>query len=192
MNRIWLRSAAGLDFVSPTRYLIALRDFEIELALSDTPPKIKALRTNSLKPAREQRQAALFCYGMSKRLGQEVFFAAQEDQDYDFVAKWVIGEEIHFAQVQLKEVVPEKNNPQASIEEIIAKLAKYTDSEGLTVAIHLNHQGRFEPSLLKVPELKIGSLWVFGSAVPDQSRWNIWGNFTEDDPYGSQFSYPEA
>lgn len=79
-----------------------------------------------------------------------------------------------------------------SIHAIVASLTKYTNSDGLTVAIHLNREGRFDPCLLQVPKLKIGSLWVFGSANPDQSRWNLWGNFKESDAYATQFSYPEA
>jgi len=191
MNHLWLRTAEKLTFVDPTPYLIQLRRVEIEVALSDTPPKIKALRTNSLKAVREQREAALFCHGMGERLGRKVYFSAQEDQDHDFIASWIDGEERHFAAVQLKEVVPLKTNPQASIEAIVAGLAKYTDSDRLSVAIHLNQEGRFEPALLQVPKLRIGSLWVFGCVAPDQSHWNLWGNFTESEPYGTQFSYPE-
>ena len=129
---------------------------------------------------------------MGQRLGHKVCFAAHEDQDYDFIASWIVGDERHFAPVQLKEVVPVERNPQASIEAILAGLAKYTDSDELTVAIHLNQKGRFEPSLLEVPELRIGSLWVFGSTAADQSLWALWGNFTKSEPYGTQFSYPEA
>ena len=192
MNRLWLRAAEKLTFVDPTPYLVQLRHVEIESALSDAQPKVKALRTNSLKAAREQREAAVFCHGMGERLGHKVYFAAKEDQDYDFIASWIVGEERHFAAVQLKEVVPVETNPQASIEAIVAGLTKYTYSDGLTVAIHLNQEGRFEPTLLQVPKLRIGSLWVFGSAAPDHARWNLWGNFTESDPYGTQFSYPKA
>lgn len=190
MNRLWLRAAEKLTFVDPRPFLVQLRRVEIEIALSDAQPKVKALRTNSLKAAREQREAAVFCLGMGERLGHKVCFVAQEDQDYDFIASWIVGEDRHFAAVQLKEVVPAETNPRASIEAIVAGLTKYADSDGLTVAIHLNQEGRFEPAFLQVPKLRIGSLWVFGSAAPDQSRWNLWGNFTESDPYGIQFSYP--
>lgn len=192
MDRILLRAAEKLTYVDPASYLMRLRRLEIEIAASDTPPKVKALRTNDLKAAREQRQAALFCLGMGQRLGQKVSFAAREDQDYDFIASWIVGEERHIATVQLKEVVPAQANPQASIHAIVASLTKYTNSDGLTVAIHLNREGRFDPCLLQVPKLKIGSLWVFGSANPDQSRWNLWGDFKESDAYATQFSYPEA
>lgn len=192
MNRLWLRNAEKLHFFDPTPHLVKLRSHEIAMALSDAPPKRKALRTNDLKPVREQREAALFCQGMSQRLGHKVYFTAQEDQDYDFIASWIVDGERHFAAVQIKEVVPAAINQQTSIEAILDGLSKYTDSDGLTVAIHLNRECRFEPSLLKVPELKIGSLWVLGSTSADQSVWTLWGNFTESQPYGTQFSYPEA
>ncbi len=190
MNRLWLRAAEKLTFHDPTKYLMQLRRLETEIALSNAEPKIKALRTNPLKETREQRQAALFCHGMGERLGHKVYFATQEDQDYDFIASWIIDEVRHFAAVQLKEVVPAETNPRASMENILAGLKKYTDSDGLTVAIHLNQAGRFEPDLLQLLDLTVGSLWVFGSVTPDQSSWNLWGNFTESEPYGTQFSYP--
>lgn len=191
MNRLWLRNAEKLTFVDPTPYLIQLRRLEIDIALSDVPPIVKALRTNSLKAAREQRQAAVFCHGMGQRLGHKVYFAAHEEQDYDFIASWIAGEERHFAAVQLKEVVPKERNPRGSVEAILAGLAdKYPDSDGLTVAIHLNQEGRFEPSLIQVQELRIESLWVFGCTAPNQSLWTLWGNFIESEPYGTQFSYP--
>ena len=191
MNRIWLRAVEKLTFEDPVPYLIQLRHREITVALSDMQPEEKAMRTNGLKIPREQREAALFCLGMSERLGHKVYFSAQEDQDYDFVARWMIGEVLHYAQVQLKEVVPVKMNSRSTIEGIVESLGRLTDSNGLTVAIHLNRECRFEPSLLKVPEkLKIGSLWVFGSTTADQSCWTLWGNFTENAPFWNQFSYP--
>lgn len=79
MDRILLRAAEKLTYVDPAIYLMRLRRLEIEIAASDTPPKVTALRTNDLKAAREQRQAALFCLGMGQRLGQKVSFAARED-----------------------------------------------------------------------------------------------------------------
>jgi hypothetical protein len=191
MNRIWLRTVEKLTFEDPVPYLIQLRRREITVALSDMRPEEKAMRTNDLKIPREQREAALFCLGMSERLGHKVYFSVQEDQDYDFVARWMIGEMQHYAQVQLKEVVPVKMNLHSSIEGIVESLGRLTDSNGLTVAIHLNRECRFEPSLLKVPEkLKVASLWVFASTTADQSCWALWGNFTENEPFGNQFSYP--
>lgn len=190
MDRPWLRAAQKLKYKDPRPFLINLRKIELELAESATPDKVKNLRTNGLKQAREQRQAALFCEGMSHRIGQTVYFAAHEDQDFDFVASWVVGGEQHMAQVQLKEVVPKSLNADAELTSLIHGLAKYTNSSGLTVAIHLNQSGRFEPNHLNLQHLNVASVWVFAAAVPDQSLWNLWGNFTEENPFGTQYAYP--
>lgn len=162
----------------------------MEIASSQTPDRVRNLRTNCLKEAREERQAALFCHGMSQRIGQPVLFAATEDQDYDFIASWIVEDLQHLAPVQLKEVVPQSLNPLASIETIVAGLDKYTDSSGLTVAVHLNQAGRFEPTSLQLQHLQVASFWVFAAASMDQSQWNLWGNFTEPDAYGTRFTYP--
>lgn len=190
MNRPWLRAAQKLQFRDPHSFLVNLRKLEIEIALSDIPSRIKSLRTNGLKEARERREAALFCKGMSERLGQTVYFASHEDQDFDFVASWDIGDTRHFAPVQLKEVVPTALNSKATLESVIAGLEKYTDSSDLTVAIHLNQIGRFDPDVVRLRHFKLASVWVFAAATADQSLWNLWGNFTEDGPYGNQFAYP--
>jgi len=190
MDLPWFRGAQKLKFHDPTRFLADLRKIEVEVASSQTPERIRNLRTNGLREAREQRQAALFCHGMGQRIGQTVFFAANEDQDYDFVACWVVEGKQHMAPVQLKEVVPQSLNPLATIESIVAGLEKYSDSAGLIVAVHLNQAGRFEPGSLKLQHLRVASFWVFAAASPDQSQWNLWGNFTEPDAYGTRFIYP--
>lgn len=190
MDRPWLRAAQRLKYKDPRPFLINLRKIELELSQSATPDKIKNLRTNGLKEAREQRQAALFCEGMSQRIGQTVYFAAYEGQDFDFVASWVVGTEQHLAPVQLKEVVPKSLNVHADLTSVIQGLQKYTSSSGLTVAIHLNQFGKFEPGHLNLQHLHVGSVWIFAAAAPDQSRWTLWGNFTEENSSGSQYEYP--
>lgn len=190
MDRPWLRAAQKLQFRDPHSFLVRLRKLEIELAHSNTPKRVRALRTNALKEAREQREAALFCEGMSRRIGQTVYFASHEEQDFDFVASWVVEDKQHLAPVQLKEVVPTALNANATLASVLQGLEKYADSSGLTVAIHLNQSGRFDPGTLKLQHLKVASVWIFAAASVDQSLWNLWGNFTEDDPYGTQFAYP--
>ena len=190
MDRSSLHALQKLQFRDPAAFLISLRQLEIEVAKSDAPYKVKSLRTNALKQAREQRQAALFCFGMSVKLGQTVYFASHEDQDFDFVASWVVDGQQHLAPVQLKEVVPHAVNPTATLDAITSSLVKYADSAGLTVAIHLNQAGRFEPSLLRLQHLKVAAVWIFAAAALDQSVWNLWGNFTEHEQDGIQFTYP--
>ena len=190
MNRPLLRTLQNIRFVDPRSFLVNLRKLEVEVAQSDMPSQTKSLRTNPLKETRERREAALFCVGMSQRIGRTVYFASHEDQDFDFVAKWVDAEGQHFARVQLKEVVPTSLNKSATLESVIQGLKKYTDSSDLTVAIHLNQVGRFEPDVLRLQHLNVASVWVFAATTVDQSLWSLWGNFREDDPYGTQFSYP--
>ena len=110
-----------------------LRELEPHVAASNLSKKVKNLRTNPLNWSRELREGALFSFGMSQRIGQTVFLSPFEAQDHDFVASWVVGETQHLAPVQLKEVVPHDLNPMASVQRIVAALAKYTDSADLTV-----------------------------------------------------------
>jgi len=135
------------------------------------------------------RAAALFCYGMAQRIGQTVYLASSEAQDYDFVASWAVDDTQHLAPVQLKEVVPQDLNPLASVQATVNALSKYVDSEDLTVVIHLNQHGRFDPAALVVPSLRIAALWIFGAISEDQAQWGLWGNFLET-PEGTRFEYP--
>ncbi len=166
-----------------------LRRLEPQFAASSLPQRVKHLRTNALKEWREAREAALFCYGMGQRIGQTVFLARSESQDYDFIACWVVDDTQHFAPVQLKEVVPTNLNPAASLEAILKALEKYVDSEDLTVAIHLNQNKRFELATVVVPPLRIAALWVFAAISENQSEWGLWGNFLEQ-PERTRFEYP--
>jgi hypothetical protein len=183
------RAFQHLEFRDPRPFLVRLREVEPQVANSDLPPKVKALRTNALKWSKELREGALFCYGMAQRIGQTVRLAPFEAQDYDFVASWIVGDTQHLAPVQLKEVVPQDLNSTASVQERVNGLAKYVDSEDLTVVIYLNQRVHFHPAQLVVPPLKIAALWVFGAISPDKEQWGLWGNFLET-PEGTRFEYP--
>lgn len=191
MNRPWLRYARTLTYRDPGPFLVRLRELEAVVAESGLRERVKSLRTNELKCMRELREAAIFCYGMGKRIGRTVYLAPGESQDYDFIASWFVGDKQHFAPVQLKEVVPVAINPDASLPSVVAGLAKYVDSRHLTVAIHLNQQAHFDPSRLVVPPLNVAALWVLGAVASDQSAWGLWGSFTEI-PAGTRFEYPVA
>jgi hypothetical protein len=191
MGQPWLRAAQKLEFKDPAAFLIRLRSIEGQVAGSGLPAKVRALRMNDQRKHRERRQAALFCHGMSCRLGQTVFLADEESQDYDFIATWVAGGKQHLAPVQLKELVPKSLNPTACIEEVLEKLKKYpASSRDLTVAIHVNRELHFEPRDLLLPELNVAAVWLFAALTPEQSQWDLWGNFTEPEAYGTRFTYP--
>ena len=183
------RAFQHLEFRDPRPFLVRLREIEPKVAKSGLPEKVRNLRTNPLKWSRELREAALFCYGMAQRIGQTVFLAPSEVQDYDFVASWVVDGTQHLAPVQLKEVVPHDLNRSTSIQQTVDALLKYVDSEDLTVAIHLNQRGHFDPAHLTVPRLKIAALWVFSAISEDQNEWALWGNFLET-PEGRRYGYP--
>ncbi len=95
------------EFIDPAPFFVRLREIEPAIASSGLPERVKSLRGNDLKEWREAREAALFYYGISQRIGQIVYLSRGESQDYDFVASWIVGDEQHFASVQLKEVPPE-------------------------------------------------------------------------------------
>jgi len=189
MDRAWLRSACKLEYRDPVPLLRRLRKIELQIAKSNTADKIKELRTNGLKEIREIREAAIFCYGMSQRLGQTVFVGRGESHDYDFVASRFEGDTQHLTPVQIKEVVPAKLNPKASVQATVDALRKYVDSQDLVVAIHLNRQTSFDPARLVVPDLNIAELWIFGGLAPDQSIWGLWGDFMKT-PTGTRYVYP--
>jgi site-specific recombinase XerD len=191
MTRDRARTFRELKYYNPRQVLVELRKTELAIAgRSDVPDAVKHLRTQELKPLRELREACLFCYGWSQIDGQTFDVAQGESQDYDAVASWQSGNQQNFAPIQIKEVVPEHLNRKTSVQDIVNKLTKYTDSEDLTVVVHLNRNTPFSPADLVVPPLKIAALWVFGALNAEQTRWMIWGNFLETPRWG-EFSYPK-
>jgi hypothetical protein len=191
MMSIRLRKFESLKYANPAGYLIKLRELEPSIAASQLPKKIRTLRTSELKPWRECREAALFCYFIGKRFGTEVLFARDEAEDYDFVATWERNGNRIFSPVQLKEVVPAYLNPRAELAKVISSLSKYIDSSDLTVAIHLNKTAQLHPSELQIPKLPLSSLWVFCAISPDATRWGLWGDLLGD-PFGTEHDYPIA
>lgn len=196
MDPIYVRKLSSLEYGDPTGFLRELRKVERRLGpeLAALPERTRRLRTNALKPSREMRDAALFCHGMSKRLGHQVFFAPTESEDYDFVAMWCIENEQHFCPVQLKELPPADCNPTGSLNGVLSTLSKYADAHNLTVAIRLNRTGRFDPGAMKLPtDFHLGGLWLFGCVSEDQSKWDIWGDFASRSaqPFRTEFDYPE-
>lgn len=185
------RAFSGLKYYEPRHVLVQLRNTELAIARrTDLPDAVKHLRTQELKHLRELREACLFCYGWSQIDGQSFDVAHAEAQDYDTVASWRSDDHLHFAPIQIKEVVPANLNRHTSVQAIVNKLSRYVDSADLTVVIHLNRSTPFSPATLVVPPLKIAALWVFGALNAEQTRWAIWGNFLETLRWG-EFAYPE-
>lgn len=188
-DQVALNAASKLDYHDPADVLRKFRDVEKWIVTSNASNTIKHLRTNGLKRLRECREAALFCYGMSQRTGQAIRFSPDEAADYDFTAMWAEAGTEHFAQVQLKELVPKELNSSATIDNLLARLTKYRSNK-LTVVIHLNRAGRFEPFKLSIPRLHVAALWFLWGAAPGGSTWCLFGDALGM-PTLSSFSYPE-
>jgi hypothetical protein len=189
MDRAWLNKINREARINPEKALKKLHSMvKLDLALRDLDPK-KAFRTSEFKRDREIRGACIFCYGMSRRIGQQVWVYPIEESDFDFVAAWEVGDRRHFAPTQLKEVVPKHRNPNTSLQSVIDTLVDYRASEQLTVALHLNRQGRFDPNEITMPALKLAALWVFSAVSEDQIRGYLVGNMLEE-PTCTLFDYP--
>lgn len=188
-----LRQLCGLEYFDPKTVLENLRRVELNLPNDGIAERVRALRTSDLKPFREARDAALFAYGQSCVQGHAVGFAPVEDQDYDFVTTWAVGDTRHVCTVQLKELVPEELNPNATINDLLEKLCKYGRAPDLIVAVKMNRLGRFDPAEVRVPpSLHIGGLWMFCAITPDQNEWAMWGDFIPPANLGrANFSYPK-
>lgn len=176
------------EYRDPAPFLRQLKNLESKLFGMSNDQEVRQLRTNELKEWREARTASLFCYGMGQRLGQTVYVSKGEFEDADFVASWASGDEQHFAPVQLKEVVPIERNDTSDIDQVLAGLNKYS-SPGLTVVLHLNRRLRFDPSTLRVPTLRIASLWALGCVSQDGAEWALWGDLMSESEE-SRFVYP--
>jgi hypothetical protein len=184
-----LRTLASLNYKNPRAVLLEMRKVELAIAPADIDARVRHLRTNDLRNVRELRAASLFCYGMSECMGMPMLVAHTEAQDYDAVVTWVRDGTQSFAPIQLKEVVPSELNPTASVQEVINRLTKYTDSPDLTVAIQLNRVISFTPGDLDIPPLRLAAIWIFCAISSDQSKWAIWGNFLDEVECG-EFTYP--
>ncbi len=190
-NPILARKLAQLEFKDAKNFLIELRLLELQDGIATLPEKVRNLRTNELKPWREARAAAMFCYLMGQALGEPIYLAAAEDEDFDFVALQQIDDVNHFKLCQLKELVPTSLNPQATLDQLLAGLTKYDNSD-LTVVIHLNRRERIDFSKLKMPTNRLGGLWMFGALDVAQSTWGLWGNFLQPPINESVHPYPSA
>lgn len=190
MGDIRLRQFEGYEYHDAAAFLKALREIEPMIVQSGLSYQVRSLHTRKLRPTHEQRQAALFAHGMAGRLPEFRFsIACVEEQDYDAVIRWHNDRECLFTPIQLKEFVPQHLNTDATLEEILNDLKKYTQSSDLVVVVFLNR--RFALNLQTLPPLKLnlGGLYFVGAAKQDQSEWVLIGDLLNE-PAISTFSYP--
>jgi hypothetical protein len=187
MDRI--REWQNLKYHDPKKILLGLRNIEQNYPLHEYPYKVASLRTKDLREYGESRQCALFCYGISEVFGLEVQYTQIEKSDYDFVAIFPRGEYLNYVPIQMKEFVPVELNPNVELEQELCKLEKYSDSNDLCVAIHVNRNTRIEFNKLKIPKLNIKELWFFGAKSQTQKEWWLMGNMLRD-WRAYEFRYP--
>jgi hypothetical protein len=130
-----------------------------------------------LKPIGELWRASLFAHGIgSCVLGTEVYLAAVEDQDFDCVAQYSVGDTRHFTPIQMKELVPSSVNPHTSLQVELDKLGKYVDSSDLVVAFHLNREVRIDLDKISPPQTTVREIWLFGAVSADRSQYMLCGD----------------
>ena len=188
-----IRSWEKLDYKDPEEFLRQLRNLEVEVALSDLPDRVKALRTNKLQFLKERRQAALFAMGLITLNGYDTLdFTSSENADYDVIFRRIENDTIIYTPVQLKELVPKRWNPTAALQEILEKLRKYSDSHDLVVAVYHNQKNENSQLKLTIPkDLNIGGLYLYGCCSIDQSEWFIAGDLMIGAFRCKKFKYPE-
>ena len=193
LSKLEDRQFGGLKWVDPTQVLINLRRLEANLP-ERMNEKVRRLRTNQLKESREARAAALFSYGIGKAvLGTNTQVAKVEDRDFDFVMRWSDEKANYYYPVQLKELPPDDLNPDVSLEDILAKLAKYSGPQNLSVAVQINRRMRLEHRpLTSDSKPHLLELWYFGCASEDQSRWFLYGSALKANARHYEFEYPEG
>jgi hypothetical protein len=182
----------SLPYLRPAVVLDRLRRVAESGILSDLPEDVQTLRRRDLQEFLEGRQAALFCYGVGRALGVEVKFAMHERDDYDFVARYRLGDIERYIPVQLKELVPNKINKKDNLQDLLDKVArKYPTSKDLVVAVHINRDiTNLRPAELRLPRC-VGQLWLYGACDRTMQKWMIAGDLLQDPNLVRDFSYPQ-
>ncbi|MCK5613865.1 hypothetical protein KAR91_69020 [Candidatus Pacearchaeota archaeon] len=189
MNNVLFNQWGKLKYFNPREELIELRRVEILPQRFQLNEKDRALRGNKYSKCRQFRQAALLCYGIGECvLKTKIGFSPFEDSDFDFISIHKENDCAYYSRIQLKEVVPDYINPNASIEKVLEGLKKY-NSRDLTVGIHVNQRISLKINEIKVPKLNISGIWLFGSKDEFQVKWFLCGNLLKD-PNVYEFSYP--
>ena len=191
MSQMRVRRWSKLTYYDARKILVELSEISDKVAASSLPYAVASLRTNALKISREGRQCALFCFGMSARLGTDVDFAFAEESDLDFVARYMVEDVIHYVPVHMKELAPDFVAPPTSIQQEVTKLAKYADSSDLVVAFHINRDVRLEIADLDLSQIKVAELWFVGY-LGDGRSWLLVGNVLSPTSRPSVFEYPDS
>jgi hypothetical protein len=186
------RNWFNLNYVDPRQVLVGLYRVSESYPLDELNYKVRSLRTRELRKVQENRQAALFAFGLGSALNVPIQYAHTEENDYDAIVRYQLASRVTYLPVQLKEWVPDFLNPNATLQNELDKLTKYVDSADLAVAVHLNRDATFKMLDLKLPLTTIGGLWFYGSLEPTQEKWFIAGNLIISGAHYHEFIYPTA
>jgi len=185
-----LRFWRTLKYFDAAEALLALQKAEVAMAHEIVEGRVARLRTASLKPFREARDAALFAHGMSAYLGARVLFSPTERDDYDFVTCVEYEGTSYFTPVQLKELVPADLNPGASLEGLLAKLRAKPVYSNTALAIRLNRDMKgFGFSADDFVGLPFREVWLYWASSPDATRWRLVGDCLSL-PRSVDYTYP--
>ena len=171
-KKLWKK----LKYRDPRRGVLVYWFRQVVSELPNVPAKIRDWRVRALRKYSEEKQAALFCYGMNKCFpDQNLEYAMpqaakelklrDENRDYDCVMrrKPSDAEDYQYLPLQLKEVVSDEINPFSSVEAELQKLIfRYPKSRNLVVALWVNRDGEIDFDRLVIPKLGILDLRLFG------------------------------
>lgn len=181
-----------IAFKDPEKVLAGLRWVEENLPIHELPDKVRNLRTRPLRQVLEMRQIALFSYGMSIAMKTRVDFALREEADFDALCSFEMQGQRVFVPVQLKELVPERLNPESTFQGELDKLCKYKDSKDLIVAYHLNRKCKFDVNKVSPPQGVVAEIWIVAAINLELTEWALIGNILSDECYTYKFTYPAA
>jgi hypothetical protein len=173
MTRRVPREWSTYNYIDPVVYVTEQQKLRALVSATETPEKIRNLRTRKLAPKREAWDAGVFCYLLRERTGCEIYFAPVEDADFDAVFTWQEGGIQNFSPVQMKEVVPEELNKNQKIQDVLDSLHKYATSDDLVVAIKINRDVRLEADKIITDGLPVAEVWLFGATDPHEKTWGL-------------------
>ena len=185
-----LREFQDYDYKDAREWLVEMHKIESIVSTTALSYPVRSLRTNKLRPWSDRRVAALFAYGMSKRMpGYWFDFAGVEQSDYDAIIRHHDGKECFYTPIQIKELVPEHINEDSTMETILDSLTKYSNSPDLVVVVYLNRRMKIRPHPIRSKQINIGGLYFLGGASPTKRQWLLMGDLLHSAEI-SQFEYP--
>jgi len=188
MNDMRTKVWSKLKYKKPKDWLIELNRIQKEIIPKVADERARKLRTNRLKWIRESRQAAILTYGMEQFTGRVINFALDED-DHDFIARFIEDDVDTYVPVQLKELVPEDTNPTQTLDNLFDGLHHYSNQSDFTVGIYLSRNVVLDIEKIRLQGTNFKEVWLFGACTSDLKKWFILGDIQKEPQY-FEFDYP--